>query len=113
MKPNSMSPHTVPSGLLCEIHAPSPTVADLARIVCFCAQEIGQSIDVLTREISRGEPVITLHLSAEQAASQHPVWCFACRLACFCPNARVSVLVRAESGFLSGNERRKSRCRSA
>jgi hypothetical protein len=83
----------------CEIRAPSPMLADLERITRFCADEIGQSMEVLTREISHGAPLITLHLPAEQAASQHHVWCLACRLACFCPNARASVLVRAETQF--------------
>ncbi len=92
--------------LVCEIHATGSTSGDLERIARFCSDEIGQSMDVLTRDISHGAPSITLHLPAEQAATQHPVWCLACRLACFCPNARVSVLLRAEAQFAAASARR-------
>jgi hypothetical protein len=53
--------------------------------------------------------VLTLHLPAELAVSQHPVWCLACRLACFCPDARVSVLVRGEASFARTASRRPHR----
>ncbi len=104
------------TAIICEIHATGSTVGDLERIARFCADEIGQSMDVLTREVGGGDALITLHVSAEQAASQHPVWCLACRLACFCPNARVSIFVRAETKFAGvaalrpGMRRRKLPC---
>lgn len=47
----------------------------------------------LVSALAAEEPVLTLHLPAELAATQPQVWCLACRLACFCPDARVSVLV--------------------
>jgi len=89
----------------CEISAHRrPLAVALARIVRTCAQDIGQKITVRTHTTpSDGHrakaPVLTLHLSAELAAAQHPVWCLACRLACFCPAARVSVLVHGEDSF--------------
>lgn len=87
------------ASLRCEIHAPTSLLADLAHIARFCAKDASQAICTVSRETLRGEPAITLHLPVEAAATQHPVWCLACRLACFCPNARVSVLVRAETAF--------------
>jgi hypothetical protein len=78
--------------------------SEFARIVRACAQDLGQKISVRTSVITtrgrrRAEPVLTLHLPAELAAAQHPVWCLACRLACFCPTARVSVFVHGENAF--------------
>ena len=86
--------------IVCEIFAPNTaTGSDLAHIATTCARETG--VAVVTRVLpARGrEQTLTLHLPAELAASQHPVWCLACRLACFCPGARVSVLILGESAF--------------
>lgn len=86
----------------CEIRAPGKVAADLTHIAEFCAGEIGLAIEVVTRDERVSEPLVTLHATPEQAVSQHPIWCLVCRLACFCPQARVSVLVRAESAFRPG-----------
>lgn len=93
--------------ILCEISAPrSSQAAVLAEIAGLCARDTGQRLIVKTPAIGPAAegrdavPVITLHLPAELAASQHPIWCLACRLACFCPDARVSVLV--QGAFASG-----------
>ncbi len=89
----------------CEISANHLRLAsEFARIVRACAEDLGQKISVriakITKRVRRpAEPVLTMHLPAELAAAQHPVWCLACRLACFCPTARVSVLVHGESAF--------------
>ena len=92
-----------PDTLLCEILAPRPQAEALAEIVAVCARDVCLPVKVRTRSY-RGaadeEPLVTLHLPVEAAASQHPVWCLACRLACFCPRARVSVLVKSESAFV-------------
>lgn len=93
----------------CEIHAPNSALPDLAAIVRFCAKELGYTLDLLTNEVRAAEATITLHLSAEEAAAQHPVWCLACRLACFCPNARVSVLIRAGTEFGTAPRRQERR----
>jgi hypothetical protein len=91
--------------VVCEITATQlPLASELARIARACAKDLGQKISVCTPKIATqarhsAEPVLTLHLSAELAAAQHPVWCLACRLACFCPTARVSVLVHGEKAF--------------
>lgn len=92
------------NAILCEIHAPRAAEAGaLAEIASALARDVGQALTVKTLAIGRQttakEPVLTLHLPAELAASQHQVWCLACRLACFCPSARVSVLVRGEAAF--------------
>jgi hypothetical protein len=82
-----------PDQLICTVHAAQGAAKDLAEIVRFSAQEIQQPIDVLVHETETGPHAITLHLLADDAATQHPAWCLACRLSCFCPTARVSVLV--------------------
>lgn len=88
--------------IVCEIHAPrSAQAAALAEIAVVCARDVGQPL--VSRTLAVGadcpEPSLTLHLPVELAVDQHRVWCLACRLACFCPSARVSVLVRGESTF--------------
>lgn len=98
-----MSPVT-----LCEVQAPRPTLGDLGHIVRFCVTELALPVEVVAREITRGEPLVTLQITAEQAVNQHPVWCLACRLACFCPDARVSVLIRAEAQFAAVSALRRS-----
>ena len=89
--------------LVAEIRASKRALArELERIVGTCAQDVG--LTVVTRARAprdhAGEANITLHVPAEAAAQQHPVWCLACRLACFCADARVSVLVLSQSAFL-------------
>lgn len=88
--------------MLCEIIAPRVTLARaMAEIAAACAKDVGQPIKLKSRRGRNAahEPMLTLHLSAEVAASQHRVWCLACRLACFCPDARISVLVHGEGAF--------------
>ena len=94
---------SLPPALLCEISAsPATRAATLAEIAAACALDVGQPLAVKTQRARRHpgrESVLTLHLPASLAATQHPVWCLACRLACFCPNVRVSVLVECETTF--------------
>lgn len=74
--------------------------AALSEIAMACARDVGQKVEVVTAAVvSMRESVLTLFLPAERAASQHEVWCLACRLACFCPNARVCVWVQGETAF--------------
>lgn len=71
-----------------------------AAIIEKCAEDIGQQVFVSTSPDSAAlETTITFELSAEQASGQDQVWCLACRVACFCPDARVSVLIRGEDSF--------------
>lgn len=85
--------------ILCEIRADARSGADLAHIVEFCVKETGLTIEIVNYEVHTAEPVLTLHASVEQAASQNPVLCLVCRLACFCPLARVGMLVHAAKKF--------------
>lgn len=89
--------------LLCEISAPRAAhAASLADIALICARDVGQALSV--KILPAGDDarsVLTLHLPVDLAAGQHPVWCLACRLACFCPEARVSVLIQGADAFLS------------
>jgi hypothetical protein len=100
------------AALLCEIHAPRTSLAaSLADIAVICARDVGQTLAVkffiveapVRKEAS--PPSLTLHLPVELAAGQHPVWCLACRLACFLPDARVSVLIQGEHAFSASRPR--------
>lgn len=90
--------------LPCVITAPdAPTTRALAEIAQACARDLGLTLILQTSVVHAEKahphpaPVLTLHLPVEYAASQHQVWCLACRLACFCPAARVSVLVLGQA----------------
>ncbi len=87
--------------LACEIISPSHDQGvALAAIAAVCARDVGQILRVRRRRAASGtEAVVVLHLPAALAAAQHPVWCLACRLACFCPDARVSVHVSCGEAF--------------
>jgi hypothetical protein len=89
---------TVYRPIVCEIHTPKrKLIGPLKQIARACARDVGQPLTVksICSPAVGVETIITLHLPAELAATQHPVWCLACRLACFCPQARISVLVEA------------------
>lgn len=93
--------NTEPAQVVCEILAPRATIAaDLGRIADTCAQETGQPIQLRVLPAGGRSRTLTLHLPVEMAANaSHQVWCLACRLACFCPEARVSVLILGETTF--------------
>jgi hypothetical protein len=102
--------------IICEIHAPrSSQAAALAEIATVCARDVGQPLVARTLAIGSDcpEPALILHLPVELAVAQHRVWCLACRLACFCPMARVSVLVCGEKSFAPAPIRASRRRRSA
>ena len=95
-------PFTDTTPILCEIHAPrAAQAAALAEIAVVCARDVGQPLTVKKLAVgnSAREPVLTLHLPVELAVDQHRIWCLACRLACFCPGARVGVLICGEALF--------------
>lgn len=98
------SPARTPA-LVCEIRACEVAqAATFAEIANSLAIDVGQPIEVRIVRLARAarlprETTLTLHLPAALAATQSQVWCLACRLACFCPNARVSVLVQGEAAF--------------
>ena len=96
-----ITPAVSPAALLCEIVAPSRArAADLAAIARVCARDLRQTIRVRRQPPVAGtESLIVLHLPAALAAAQHPIWCLACRLACFCPDVRVSVQVSCHGAF--------------
>jgi hypothetical protein len=96
------------AALACEIVAQDAARASaLAAIAEACARDVGQrlTVKIAAAPASSGArraataSLLTLHLPAALAAAQHPVWCLACRLACFCPETRVSVLVRCVAEF--------------
>jgi hypothetical protein len=86
----------------CEIRASRrSTAGDLSAIVHVCAEDL--KIRVETQKTVGGvrakNSILTLHVPVELADQQSQVWCLACRLACFCPNSRVSVLIHSEQAF--------------
>jgi len=109
-----------PSLLPCTIAGPDrATVCALAEIAATCSRDLAVPLELRTSVVreraaqSPADPVLTLHLPVELAASQHQVWCLACRLACFCPSVRVSVLVHGENFFAASSLTRAKRQRSA
>ncbi len=104
-------PAEVPEPIECEIRARHAAhAAVLAEIAVTCARDLGQSLRPRTLRIGKSdlnanpaaaedEAVLTLRLPAALAGSQHQIWCLACRLACFLPSARVSVLIEATEAF--------------
>jgi len=101
-----------PLPVTCEILAPRAVDATaLGAIAEACARATGQPLIIKPVPVDAPvkEPVFTLHLPAEVAASQHEVWCLACRLACFCPQARVSVLVMGAGAFSPARSNRPRR----
>lgn len=82
---------------------------DLIRIAKSCANESTQAIDILTHRIPRNErnstpTTVTLHLPVAVASTQHPAWCLACRINCFSPDVRVSVLVLGAEAIAKPSE---------
>lgn len=75
--------------------ADAPTTRALADIAQACARDLAvplvvqASVARAAKSVPQPAPVLTLHLPVGFAASQRQVWCLACRLACFCPSARV------------------------
>jgi hypothetical protein len=101
----------LPAVIRCEILAPrAAEAAALGAIARTCARDVGQPLTIKIAPLNAPvrEAVLTLHLPAELAASQHQVWCLACQLACFCPQARVSVLVLGADQFGTSRKRRSA-----
>lgn len=102
-------PAELPEPIECEIRARHAAhAAVLAEIAVTCARDLGQPLRPRTLRIGKNdrhpsgpddEAVLTLRLPAALAGAQHQVWCLACRLACFLPSARVSVLIEAADSF--------------
>jgi len=84
----------------CDISATVENTDLMTKIITACANESGAAVHC-TPTVSTDEDTILLHLPVEFAGAQHPVWCLVCRLACYFPSARVSVLVHGESAFSS------------
>lgn len=101
--------------IACEVLAKNDeTAGAIAEIANVCARDVGQPLVVKARvDDAAGKEALTLHLPAALAVAQHPIWCLACRLACFCPNARVSILVRAETSFGPKQTARRRRTSAA
>lgn len=101
------------SSIVCEILAPRAAQAGaLAEIATSVARDIGQPVTLKTLKLGPAAgavPTLTLRLPVALAAAQHQVWCLACRLACCCPSARVSVLVLGAAAFTAKSHRSPAR----
>lgn len=87
------SPADLPR-LRCEIRATRQLGPILTKIAKTCAADVGQPLELVTLpNPSAAAPSITLVVPAELVLEPHQAWCLACRLACFCADVRVSVLV--------------------
>lgn len=96
----------------CEIvTSTSAAAASLAEIAAKCAHTTGHVLVPVKLEAQRPvkQPLLTLLLPLELAGAQNEVWCLACRLACFCPDARISVLVQAAEAFPKQKKRKTRR----
>lgn len=90
--PESLTERT--PGLRCEIRAGRRLIPILAGIVQTCARDLGQAVAIEPVPVGGAAlPSVTLVLGVELALQQHHAWRLACRVACFCPEARVSVLI--------------------
>ena len=87
----------------CLIESPTMTLSkQLERIVWQCALDAKLTLKTnAVVQISSKETFITIQLSVEEAMRDSPSWCLACRLACFCPYSRVSIIISA-SEYLQG-----------
>jgi hypothetical protein len=89
--------------LTCEVSTATAAQGEaLAHIIKTCADELAQPLVVRRtrhRRSPRRENLVTLELPVDIAAAQHEAWCLACRISCFCPDTRVSVLVLGGEAF--------------
>jgi hypothetical protein len=111
-------PADPPEPIVCEIHARHAAQASaLAEIALACGREVALPLHPRRVAISpqphRHEDLLVLQLPAHLATAQHRVWCLACRLACFLPQARISVLVAAASQFRPSRRARQLRTKVA
>ncbi len=80
----------------CEILASNESLrTSLKCIAQTCAIDLGLEQPLNTIEKStRNEPAVVLSIPAEFAILNDGIWSLARRLACFCPNARVSTCIQ-------------------
>ena len=88
-----------PAALDCEIVADSATAPPLAAIVRTCAVDVGQPLVLRLKHALRAEPSITFRVPVPVALlfEHDRAWCLAGRVACFCPQARVAVVIEASA----------------
>jgi hypothetical protein len=81
--------------LRCEIVAESRLGAVLGRIVRTCADDLQLTVAIQSRVAKPAMATsITVHLPVDVLIESHLAWRLGFRVACFCPYARVGVLVR-------------------
>lgn len=89
----------------CEILAPDDQkLVDLGKIAKACAIDLGINVPLVigSPQISREtESAILLKIPKEIAVLNDEIWRLASRIACFCPEIRVSTQICSESNYSS------------
>ena len=90
----------------CEILAPDDrALVDIGKIAKTCAIDLGINIPLImvdSHQISREtESAISLKVPQEIAVLNDGIWRLASRIACFCPEIRVSTQIYSQSNFSS------------
>ena len=90
----------------CEILAPDDQkLVDLGKIAKACAIDLGINVPLVligSPQISREtESAILLKIPKEIAVLNDEIWRLASRIACFCPEIRVSTQIYSESNSSS------------
>ena len=94
------------SAIRCEILAPDDhALVDIGKIAKTCAIDLGINVPLIligSHQISREtESAISLKIPKEIAILNDGIWKLASRIACFCPEIRVSTQIYGQSNFSS------------
>jgi len=98
---------------VCEIMADSATAAPLGAIARTCAVDIGQPLVVRLKHALRAEPSITFRVPVALLFEHDRAWCLVGRVACFCPQARVAVVIDATGSAAISSSRGLQRADAA
>jgi hypothetical protein len=76
------------------------TAKQLESIAMQCAMDVRVKVETKTTVRSKIQSnFITLQINVDEALGDSQSWCLACRLSCFCPAARISIIISAQSLF--------------
>ena len=85
----------------CLIESPDYDIAkQLESIALQCAIDAKTPMETkITVRSKIQSSFITLQINVDEALGDSQSWCLACRLGCFCPAARVSIIISAQPLF--------------
>jgi hypothetical protein len=89
------------NAMKCLIESSDYNIAkQLENIALQCAMEAKTQIETKVTVRSKIQSnFITLQINVDEALGDSQSWCLACRLSCFCPAARVSIIISAQPLF--------------